>query len=92
MGVHVFSVDIVEVIGFIGLILVFVSFVVKSWIWLYVFNMSGSTILALYAYLRGDLVFTILEAGIVIFLVRRLVSELRQRGRSRGSGLNIHNA
>ncbi len=87
-----FTIDIIEVIGFIGLILVFVSFVIKSWIWLYIFNMSGSAILTLYAYLRGNLVFTILEAGIVIFLAHRLASELRQRSRSRGSDLNTHNA
>ncbi len=86
------SIDIIEVIGFIGLVLVFVSFIIKSWIWLYVFNMSGSAILTLYAYLRGNLVFTILEAGIVVFLVHRLVNELRQRSRSRGSDLNMHSA
>jgi len=72
-------------IGLAGMILVFASFVVKRWAWLYAFNMSGAVLLTIYAYLQGDPVFTIVEAGIVGFLAYRLVNELRG-GAARDSG------
>ncbi|MCE4624305.1 MAG: hypothetical protein F7C35_00365 [Desulfurococcales archaeon] len=81
----------VELIGLAGMILVFLSFIVKRWVWLYTFNMSGALLLAIYAYLQGDIIFTVVEAGIVMFLLYRLVNELRsqdksKRGAARDSG------
>ena len=74
-----------------GMILVFLSFIVKRWVWLYSFNMSGALLLAIYAYLQGDMIFTVVEAGIVLFLLYRLLNELKshrrdERGAARGSG------
>jgi len=73
------SIDPIQVIGIIGMLLVFLSFVVKKWIWLYAFNMTGAVLLTLYAYLRRDLIFTVVEAGIVLFLLYRLLGELKSR-------------
>jgi len=72
------TIDPVELLGLAGMILVFLSFIVKDWRWLYGFNMSGAILLTLYAYLRGDPIFTIVEAGIVVFLAYRLAGELRR--------------
>ena len=87
----------VELIGLAGMVLVFLSFIVKKWVWLYTFNMSGAILLAIYAYLQGDIIFTVVEAGIVLFLLYRLVNELRaqdrsSRGAARDSGSLITTA
>lgn len=74
------TLDPVEIIGLAGMILVFLSFIVKKWVWLYAFNMSGATLLTVYAYLRGDAIFTVVELGIVLFLLYRLLGELAGRG------------
>jgi len=80
-------VDTVQLIGLAGMILVFASFIVKRWVWLYTFNMTGAVLLTIYAYLQGDPVFTIVEAGIVAFLAYRLVNELKSRsGAAQDSG------
>jgi hypothetical protein len=81
-GMH--PLDPLGALGLAGMALVFASFIVKSWAWLYAFNMSGAVLLTLYAYLRGDPIFTVVEAGIVAFLAYRLHQELR--GRTHGSG------
>ncbi len=65
------------VLGLLGMILVFSSFIVKKWIWLYTFNLVGTAILALYAYIRKDLIFLIVEVGLVFFLFYRLFNELK---------------
>jgi len=70
-----------DLLGFAGLILVFLSFVVRKWVWLYSFNMSGAVLLTVYALLRGNIVFTILELGIALFLAHRLINEVRSRRR-----------
>ena len=75
-------IDFIECIGFLGLVLVFVSFIIKRWLWLYTFNMIGSAILTIYAYLRGNLIFTVLEAGLVFFLLRRFLEELKSKRKS----------
>jgi hypothetical protein len=72
------------ILGLAGMALVFASFIVKDWRWLYSFNLSGATLLTLYAWLRGDPVFTAVEAGIAAFLAYRLYAELR--GRATGGG------
>ncbi len=69
--------DPVQALGVVGMLLVFASFIVKRWTWLYGFNMSGALLLTAYAYLRGDPVFTVVEAGIVAFLAYRLYRELK---------------
>jgi hypothetical protein len=79
------SFDPLQTLGIIGMILVFISFVVKDWKWLYTFNMSGALILTIYAYLRKDTVFTVVEAGIVAFLLYRLVKELKVRAENKGN-------
>lgn len=63
-------------IGVTGLILVFLSFLVQNWRWLYLFNGLGSFLLALYAFLQGNWIFTVLESGIVFFLLLQLYKEL----------------
>ncbi len=68
-----------ELLGLAGMVLVFASFIVKRWTWLYAFNMSGAILLTLYAYLRGDPVFTAVEAGIVGFLAYRLLRETQSQ-------------
>ena len=68
-----------ELLGLAGMVLVFASFIVKRWTWLYAFNMSGAILLTLYAYLRGDPVFTAVEAGIVGFLAYRLLRETKSQ-------------
>lgn len=70
----------VDILGYIGLTLVFTSFIVRRWVWLYTFNMLGAIILATYAYLIGNLVFTVLEAGLSFYLLLRLLEVLRGRG------------
>ncbi len=65
-----------QLLGLLGMLLVFASFIVKDWKWLYTFNMSGAMILAYYAYLNNDPIFTAVEAGIVGFLAYRLYNEL----------------
>ena len=74
------GVDYTEAIGIVGMLLVFASFVVKDWRWLYSFNLSGAVLLTLYAYLRRDGVFFVVELGISAFLAYRLVRELRSGG------------
>ena len=68
-----------DLIGYIGIIFVFASFIVKKWTWLYSFNMLGALALTLYAALKGDLVFTIAESGIFLFLLYKLYNELKSR-------------
>ncbi len=68
-----------EILGLMGMLLVFASFIVKDWKWLYSFNMAGATLLAIYAHLNGDIIFTVVEAGIVVFLAYRLANEIRNR-------------
>ncbi len=75
--------DPVQAIGLVGVVLVFASFVVKDWRWLYSFNMSGAALLAVYAYLTGSMVFLVVEAGIVAFLAYRLYNELTSGGENR---------
>ncbi len=72
-----------QAIGLVGVVLVFASFVVKDWRWLYSFNMSGAALLAVYAYLTGSMVFLVVEAGIVAFLAYRLYNELTSGGENR---------
>ncbi len=76
------------VIGVLGLLLVFTSFIVRNWVWLYSFNLSGAVLLTIYAYMIGDPIFTIVEAGISAFLSYRLVSEIRSR-RARPPGAKV---
>ncbi|MEB2837115.1 MAG: hypothetical protein GSR80_001269 [Desulfurococcales archaeon] len=68
-----------EALGLAGMVLVFASFVVKSWVWLYSLNLSGTVVLTLYAYLRRDPIFTVVEAGIALFLAYRLAGEIKGR-------------
>ena len=72
-------INTVEMIGVTGMLLVFTSFIAKNWVWLYSLNLTGSTLLMLYAILNHDPVFTILEAGIVALLIYRLTGEIRRR-------------
>ncbi|MEB3774124.1 MAG: lipid-A-disaccharide synthase N-terminal domain-containing protein [Desulfurococcales archaeon] len=69
----------VQLLGIAGMLLVFASFIVKRWIWLYSFNMTGALLLAVYAYLRGDYVFLVVETGIVVFLAYRLLGEVSKK-------------
>ncbi len=71
--------DGVQLLGIAGMLLVFASFIVKRWIWLYSFNMTGALLLAVYAYLRGDYVFLVVETGIVVFLAYRLLGEVSKK-------------
>ncbi|MEB3816691.1 MAG: hypothetical protein LRS46_01940 [Desulfurococcales archaeon] len=73
-----------ELLGLAGMLLVFASFIVKRWVWLYALNLSGTVTLTVYAYLRGDPIFTVVEAGIAFFLAYRLGGEVlsSRRGRS----------
>ena len=71
------GVDYAEAIGIAGMLLVFASFIVKDWRWLYSFNLSGAILLTLYAYLKRDAVFFAVELGISAFLAYRLARELR---------------
>ena len=66
------------------MILVFLSFIVKDWRWLYSFNLSGALLLTLYAYLRRDPIFTVVELGIAVFLAYRLFQEIKDRDRGEG--------
>ncbi|GAB6147572.1 hypothetical protein JCM10135_01130 [Stetteria hydrogenophila] len=75
--------DPVQAVGVAGVILVFASFIVKDWRWLYSFNMSGALLLAVYAYLTGSTVFLVVESGLAVYLAYRLYAELSSR-RSRG--------
>ncbi len=72
-------------VGVAGMLLVFASFIVKDWRWLYSLNLAGSLTLLFYAYLRGDPVFVVVEAGIVGMLAYRLYGEVTGRSRSSGA-------
>jgi len=74
------GVEPVRLLGLAGMLLVFASFIVKRWLWLYALNLAGTLLLTLYAILIGDPVFTVVEAGIAAFLAYRLLGELRGRG------------
>lgn len=69
----------VESIGVIGLILVFASFVVKKWTWLYAFNLSGALLLSVYAYLVGNIIFFVLQCGISVLLSCRLIASVKNK-------------
>ena len=71
--------DSVTLIGLTGMALVFASFTVKRWAWLYSFNMSGAIVLAVYAAMRGDPIFVAVEAGLAAFLAHKLYRELSSR-------------
>ncbi len=71
-----------KLLGLAGMLLIFTSFIVKRWLWLYLFNLSGTLLLTAYAVIIGDPVFTIVEAGIALFLAYRLFIELRDGRRS----------
>ena len=68
-----------DLLGLTGMILVFASFIVKDWRWLYSFNMTGAALLAAYAYILDNKVFLAVETGIVAFLAYRLAGEIRGR-------------
>ncbi len=68
-----------SLVGLSGMFFVFLSFIIKKWIWLYTFNLTGTSLLALYAYLKHDLIFLIVEAGLVFFLSYRLVNEIKEK-------------
>ena len=67
----------VEIIGLAGLILVFLSFTRKKWWWVYGLNGTGSLLLTTYAILLRNLVFTILEAGLTLYLFTKFIREVR---------------
>ena len=67
-----------RIVGLAGMLLVFLSFIVKRWSWLYAFNLAGTLLLALYAVIIGDPIFTVVEAGIALFLAWRLLREIRR--------------
>ncbi|MCE4618792.1 MAG: hypothetical protein F7C37_05040 [Desulfurococcales archaeon] len=73
--------DSTQLIGVIGMLLVFTSFTIRNWIWLYMFNLLGTLLLDVYAIIRRDAVFAALETGIAIFLAYRLVDEYRKSRR-----------
>ncbi len=75
-----------RLIGLTGMLLVFASFVVKRWTWLYTFNASGASLLAVYALLRGDVIFFTVEIGIVAFLLYRLKREIGVREDKQSDG------
>lgn len=75
-----YTLDAERLVGVAGMLLVFASFIVKRWEWLYAFNLAGTLLLTLYAILVGDPVFTAVEAGIAVFLAYRLLGEIRRRG------------
>jgi hypothetical protein len=70
-------VEVATIIGVTGMVLVFLSFIVKRWAWLYSFNLAGTTLLAIYAYMQKDLIFLIVETGLVFFLAYRLLNEVK---------------
>ena len=76
--------DWVQLLGVAGILLVFASFIVKKWVWLYSFNMTGAFLLAVYAYLKGDYVFLVVESGIVVFLLARLYNEVKSKKHVQG--------
>ncbi len=73
-------IDQERLLGLAGMVLVFASFIVRRWVWLYAFNLAGTLLLTIYAILIGDPVFTVVEAGIALFLAYRLLGELRSSG------------
>ncbi len=74
-----------KLLGLAGMLLIFASFIVKRWLWLYVFNLSGTILLTIYAIIIGDPVFTVVEAGIALFLGYRLLTELRHAKTHKGN-------
>jgi len=69
----------VEAIGLIGLVLVFASFIIRNWVWLYALNLSGALMLAVYAFLVGNTIFLILQCGIALLLTYRLIIIIKKR-------------
>lgn len=75
----------VESLGIIGLILVFASFIIKKWIWLYALNLSGAILLAIYAHLVGNTIFFILQCGISILLSYRLIVTIKNMNKKQNN-------
>lgn len=71
-----------EVVGLIGLVLVFASFVIRNWVWLYALNLSGALMLAVYAFLVGNIIFLVLQCGIALLLTYRLIITIKNKKRN----------
>lgn len=69
--------DATQIVGVCGMLLVFASFTIRKWIWLYSLNLAGTLLLDAYAIMRRDNVFAALELGIALFLTYRLINERR---------------
>lgn len=74
------NMELPQLIGAFGMLLIFSSFIVKAWKWLYTLNFIGTIFLATYAYILGDIVFMTMETGILLFLTYRIMDEIRNDG------------
>lgn len=75
-------IDAAQAIGVAGMLLVFASFLIRNWVWLYGLNLAGTLLLDVYAVIRRDAVFATLESGIALVLVYRFIREIRGGGSS----------
>lgn len=75
-------IDAAQAIGVAGMLLVFASFLIRNWVWLYGLNLAGTLLLDVYAVIRRDAVFATLESGIALVLVYRFTREIRGRRNS----------
>jgi signal transduction histidine kinase len=66
-----------ELIGYLGMLFVFTSFIIRNWLWLHVLNGIGTALLLIYALILGNRVFAIVEGGVLALLAYRVYQDLK---------------
>ena len=66
-------------IGFAGLILVFISFTVRKFHWIYGVNIIGTGLLEIYSIILGNFVFIAAEGMILVVLSYRFAREVKMQ-------------
>lgn len=73
-----------ELIGYLGMLFVFTSFIIRNWLWLHVLNGIGTALLLIYALVLGNHVFAIVEGGVLALLAYRVYQDLKSGNGKKG--------
>lgn len=69
-----------DILGYLGMVFVFASFIMRNWLWLHVFNGIGTALLLIYALLSGNIVFAVVEGGVLALLLYKVYQDLSHPG------------